>query len=111
MIRKRLEHRLISIRYNHDEMFDSWVRMVALRYKVPIGQIDYMGDDEALFIQELAALVVQSSLELSRTLASPGHKENAAQHRQRLKKMSKSKSIIERLAYWHYTQSQLPREA
>jgi hypothetical protein len=92
-------------------MFDGWVRMVALRYKLPIGQFDYMSDDEALFIQELAALVVQSSLELSRTLASPGPKENAAQHRTRLRKMSKSKSIIERLAHWYHTQSQLPREA
>jgi len=92
-------------------MFDGWVRMVALRYKLPIGQLDYMSDDEALFIQELAALVVQSSLELSRTLASPGPKENAVQHRTRLRKMSKSKSIIERLAHWYHTQSQLPREA
>lgn len=84
--------------------------MVALRYKLPIGQLDYMSNDQSLFIQELTTLVVQSALDLSRNISSPGPKENAAQHRTRLRKMSKSKSTIERLAHWYYNQSQLPRE-
>lgn len=84
--------------------------MIALRYKIMIGQLDLMQNDNALFLQELANLIVQSSIETSRSIATPNPKENAAQHRTRLRKMSKSKLLIDRLAHWYYTQSQLLRE-
>lgn len=88
-------------------MVDGWVRTISSRYKVPISFMDDVESDKALFLQEVASLIVNTSIELSRTLGSPVPKENAAQHRTRLRKMQKSKSIIERLAYWFYVQSKL----
>lgn len=88
-------------------MVDGWARTISTRYKLPIASIDNFEADKALFIQEVAGLIVNTSIELSRTLGTPTPKENAAQHRTRMRKMQRSKSVIERLAYWFHVQSKL----
>ena len=106
--RKNRFVRKLEYIYQNSEINDGWVRMVSTYYKTPISNLDNLAYDEALFTQELASLIIQTSINNSRYLSAPTGKESATEHRIRVRKMQKSKSVIDRLSYWFYTRSKLP---
>lgn len=80
--------------------------MIAQRYELPIQHFDYFEHDIDSFTQEIAVAIRYLAIEQAKSLLYP-QKEKMAQHRTKLRKLERSSSVIDRLAYWYHNQMKL----